>query len=98
GKGYPYRVGGLNLIGLKRHNFSLEERRSLTKAFNLTYRSNLRVSEALDVIEKEVPMNAHVKHWVDFCRSSKRGLIGLQALVQGLQDEEESEDLVEEKV
>ena len=98
GKGYPYRVGGLNLIGLKRHNFSLEERRSLTKAFNLTYRSNLRVADALDVIEKEVPMNSHVKHWIDFCRSSKRGLIGLQALAQGLQDDEEVDDLIEEKV
>jgi len=97
GKGLPYRVGGLNLIGLKRHNFTLEERRSLTQAFKLTYRSNLRLAEALDVIERDVSMNDHVRHWLDFCRTSKRGLIGLQGLIQNLQ-EEEDEELATEKV
>ena len=52
-------------------------RRGLTKAFKLTYRSGLRISAALEIIEDEVDMNPHVRHWIDFCRSSKRGLIGL---------------------
>lgn len=76
GAGSPYRVGGLNLVGLKRHGFSLEERQALTRAFRITYRSGLRKEEALEKIEKEVFLSSHVKHWIEFCRSSHRGLIG----------------------
>jgi UDP-N-acetylglucosamine acyltransferase len=97
----PYKLGGLNLVGLKRHGFPLEIRRALTKAFKLTYRSGLRISQALDRIESEVDMNPHVKHWVDFCRNSKRGLIGFQGIsTQALPEEDfdELEELLEEKV
>ena len=46
-------------------------------------------------------MNPHVKHWLDFCRNSKRGLIGGQGIsVQALPEEEfdELEELIENKV
>lgn len=100
GAGSPYKLGGLNLIGLKRHGFPLEVRRALAKAFKLIYRSGLRMSDALDQIEAEVDLNPHVKHWVDFCRNSKRGLIGCQGVsVQTLPEEdfEELELLLQEK-
>ena len=80
GAGAPYRIGGLNLVGLKRHGFPIEVRKALTQAFKATYRSGLRLEEALKKIENEVPINAHVKHWVDFCRQSRRGLIGFQGM------------------
>ncbi len=100
GAGSPYKLGGLNLIGLKRHGFPLEVRRALAKAFKLIYRSGLCMSEALCQIEAEVDLNPHVKHWVDFCRNSKRGLIGCQGVaVQALPEEdfEELELLLQEK-
>ncbi|MDJ0651553.1 MAG: acyl-ACP--UDP-N-acetylglucosamine O-acyltransferase [Simkaniaceae bacterium] len=78
GAGSPYRVAGLNLVGLKRHSFSLELRKSLTKAFKLTYRSGIQFTEALQQIESEIKKNPPINHWVDFCKTSKRGLIGLQ--------------------
>lgn len=97
GAGVPYKVGGLNLIGLKRNGFSLEERRALHQAFKITYRSGLSILEALDLIEKQVPMNSYVEHWVHFCKSSKRGLIGLHN-VESVQEEDvdELEKLCEE--
>ena len=101
GAGAPYKLGGLNLIGLKRHGFPLEVRRALTKAFKLTYRSGLRLNEALDLIESEIDQNPHVKHWIEFCRSSKRGLIGFQGAPQTFAEEEdldELEELMEERV
>ncbi len=101
GAGSPYKLGGLNLVGLKRHGFPLEVRRTLTKAFKMTYRSGMRLSDALDQIESEVETNPHVRHWIEFCRSSKRGLIGFQgALSQVLPDEDfdELEELLEERV
>lgn len=101
GAGSPYKLGGLNLVGLKRHGFSLEERRALAKAFRFVYRSGLRMSEALDQIESELDMGPHVQHWIDFCRNSKRGLIGFQgvsAQVLPEEDFDELEELLEDKV
>lgn len=96
GAGAPYRLGGLNMIGLKRHGFSIDVRRALTKAFKLTYRSGLRLSEAIKAIESEVEMNPHIQHWLDFCRNSKRGLIGLQGITHEPQEDFEAfEELLE---
>ena len=77
GGGDPYRLGGLNIIGLKRHNFPLSVRNQLCKAFRLTYRNNFTLKTALSLIEKEVDLIHEVKHWLNFCKTSKRGLIGL---------------------
>lgn len=97
GAGVPFKLGGLNIIGLKRHNFPLEVRRELGKVFKLLYRSKLRFEEALEQVEKEVKPFPEVVHWIEFCRSSKRGLMGLQGIVSSedefgcLEDEEEKE-------
>ncbi len=101
GAGSPYKLGGLNLVGLKRNGIPLEERRALAKAFKLIYRSCMRLSEALDAIEKEVESNPHVTHWLHFCRNSRRGLIGFQenAGQNGPEDNlDEIEELLEERV
>lgn len=99
GAGAPYKLGGLNLIGLKRNGFTYEERRALTKAFKLTYRSGLSLLEALDRIEKEVEPIPHLLYWIEFCRRSRRGLIALQGIAHHAQEEfDELEELVEEGV
>ena len=41
GAGIPFKFGGLNIIGLKRHGFPLKVRRELAKVFKLLYRSKL---------------------------------------------------------
>lgn len=80
GAGIPYRLGGLNLVGLKRHGFPLATRQVLAKAYRLVYRSNLHLNDSLAQIENELEMIPEVKHWLEFCRQSKRGLIGLQGV------------------
>lgn len=82
GGGFPYKFGGINIIGLKRHQFPLEVRVALSKAFKITYRSGLRLEEAIRQIEKEIDRHPEVQHWVDFCKSSKRGLIGLEGVTK----------------
>lgn len=97
GAGAPYKIGGLNLIGLKRHGFPLEVRKSLTQAFRMTYRSGLALQAALDKVEDEVPTNPHIKHWIDFCRNSRRGLIGFHGVtVEPQEDFAEFEEILEE--
>jgi UDP-N-acetylglucosamine acyltransferase len=86
GAGSPYRLGGLNIVGLKRHGILLQTRIALAKAFKLLYRSGLPLEEALNEIEEHVDRLPEVQHWLDFCRSSKRGLISDR--VQGREEEQ----------
>jgi len=88
GAGYPYKLGGLNLIGLKRHGFSMELRKQLTRAFKLTFRSGLPCKEALDLLEKESASSQVIQHWVGFCRATKRGFSNSASLTESLQEED----------
>lgn len=82
GGGFPYKFGGINIIGLKRHKFPLEVRVALSKAFKLTYRSGLHLQDAVALVQNEVEPYKEVQHWIDFCRASKRGLIGLEGVTK----------------
>ena len=82
GGGFPYKFGGINIIGLKRHKFPLEVRAALSTAFKITYRSGLHLEEAIHQVENEVEPLTEVKHWIDFCKTSKRGLIGLEGITK----------------
>ena len=99
GGGIPYKFGGINLIGLKRNAFPLAVRKELSKAFKITYRSGLHLEEALQRIEAELDPIPEVQHWLDFCRNSRRGLLGLQGVTQekeeGSGDFEGEEEIVE---
>jgi UDP-N-acetylglucosamine acyltransferase len=99
GGGSPYKLGGLNLVGLKRHGFPITVRKDLTRAFKLTYRSSLRLKEALERIHQEIEPSLYIKHWLQFCRASRRGLIGFQGAARSadtLEELEEYEELLEE--
>lgn len=87
GAGIPFKFGGLNLIGLKRHGFPLKTRKALSQAFKLMYRSKLHPDEAIVRIEQEVESLPEVLHWIRFCKGTKRGLIGLQGVVNGEEEE-----------
>lgn len=78
GAGSPYRVGGLNLVGLKRRQIPLSTRTVLTQAFRLIYREGLSLDRALVRIEEELEPLPEICHLLEFCRSTKRGLIGMQ--------------------
>jgi UDP-N-acetylglucosamine acyltransferase len=64
---------GLNVVGLKRVGFSLDDIKRLKAAFRLLYRAGLPREEALQRIENELPCE-HTRHLVNFVRSSKRGI------------------------
>ncbi len=101
GGGIPYKMGGLNIVGLKRHGFPLTIRKDLTRAFRLTYRSGLRLSEAMEKIHCEIDSSLYVKHWVQFCRASRRGLIGLHRVIQEegeLEELDEYEEVLQEEL
>lgn len=80
GAGIPFKFGGLNIVGLKRHGFSMTTRLELAKMFKLLYRSQLRLQDALVKIEREVEPLPEVLNWIKFCKESKRGLMGMQGI------------------
>ncbi len=80
GAGSPYRLGGLNLVGLKRHKIGLRERKLLVQLFKIMYRMPLTQDEAIHKIECEVERIPEVEHFLAFCKLSKRGLIGRHGL------------------
>lgn len=82
GGGIPYKLGGLNLIGLKRNGVSYETRKALSSAFKLMYRSGLSLEEALIQVEELLPQIPEITHWINFCRNSQRGLIGSQGMTK----------------
>jgi UDP-N-acetylglucosamine acyltransferase len=64
---------GLNLVGLRRAGFSIQDISLLKTAYKLLYRSGLSLQDALSRIESELP-SEHTLHLVDFIRQSKRGI------------------------
>lgn len=97
GGGVPYKFGGLNLVGLKRNGFSLKTRLALSKAFKNLYRSSYTFEEALNQTEKELGDYPEVKHWLHFCRTSKRGLLGLQDLSITEKEDVEGNEVAKER-
>ncbi len=66
-------VSGINRIGLRRAGLSHETRRAIQASFDLLYRSNLNVSQALDELGRKFHL-AEIRYLIEFIRSSKRGI------------------------
>ena len=64
---------GLNLVGLRRAGFTTAQIAALKQAYKILYRSQLKLEDALQRIETEIPTE-HTLHLVRFIRSSKRGI------------------------
>jgi len=69
--GNPPRVRGLNSVGLRRAGFSMDERHALKKAYQLLFRSQLALEDALGEIARLDDKN--VQHLATFIRGSSRG-------------------------
>ncbi len=72
--GYPLRIAGLNLVGLRRRGFSRDAIRALQKAFKLLFFSGLNTTQAVDRINDEMEIIPEVKMILDFIEASDRGL------------------------
>ena len=71
--GNPARVRGVNSVGLKRADFSEDQRRALKNAYKMLFRSKTPVAEVLQQLEQVDDEN--VAHLLSFIRGSKRGFI-----------------------
>jgi UDP-N-acetylglucosamine acyltransferase len=71
--GFNVEAKGLNLVGLRRAGFGASQVSALKRAYQLLYRSGLKLDEALGRIESEID-DANARYLVEFVRSSRRGI------------------------
>jgi UDP-N-acetylglucosamine acyltransferase len=71
--GYNVEAKGLNVVGLKRAGFKASQVSVLKKAYQILYRSGLKLQDALAKIETELP-TPETLHLVSFIRRSERGI------------------------
>lgn len=69
------RVVGPNVIGLRRSGFDSERRLIVRKAIKSFFFRGLNTTSALEEISREFPDSADVAHFVEFIRSTGRGIM-----------------------
>lgn len=85
--GHPARAIGLNSVGIKREEISLDGRRALKQAYRILYRSGLNVAQAIEQIEAEVESTDEVRHVLEFLRGAERGICRARTKGAALIDE-----------
>lgn len=71
----PIAYTGINIIGLRRRNFSPEDINVIQEIYRYLYLSQLNVSDALDRIEAEIPQSDIRDQILSFARASQRGIL-----------------------
>ncbi len=73
--GNPFRLYGINTVGLARAGFDPQVRLALKHAYRLLFNSDLTSSEAVDRLRRESGDVAEVMRLVDFVARSERGML-----------------------
>ncbi len=68
------KLHGLNSVGLKRHGFSENTVSSLKKTYRIIFRIGLTMNEAIERVRAEVEQIPEVLGFIDFIKSSQRGI------------------------
>lgn len=73
--GYPARFMGLNVVGLRRRNFSSDEINTIKEVYRIFYLSGLNHTAAMQKIKENFSNHHLVKNIIDFIESSERGVV-----------------------
>lgn len=73
--GNPAVPHAVNSEGLKRRGFAEEQIRAIRDAYRVLYRSDLRLSEALERLEPLARERAEIRAFVDFIQASTRSIV-----------------------
>ena len=72
--GYPAKIFGLNVEGMRRSGISDEAKQHLHHAYKILFNSKLSMRNAVEQAAKEDPTSPEVQHLLKFVRESKRGV------------------------
>ncbi|MDD9950160.1 MAG: acyl-ACP--UDP-N-acetylglucosamine O-acyltransferase [Zetaproteobacteria bacterium] len=73
-QGNHARAAGLNVVGLKRAGYSVEQLREIKQYYKWTYQSELRLEQAVQEILRTAQFLDLAKPFVDFLARSTRGI------------------------
>lgn len=71
----PVTYVGLNVVGLRRRNFSGEQINTIQEIYRTLYLSGLNVSQAVERIESEMTESPERDEILNFVRASSRGIV-----------------------
>jgi len=71
----PLAYVGINSIGLRRRNFTNEKIREVQDIYRYIYQKGLNTSQAVEIIEAEMPASPERDEILLFIKDSKRGII-----------------------
>ncbi len=78
----PISFVGINSIGLRRRGFTTEKIREIQDIYRIIYQKNYNTTQAIEIVEAEVPASREKDQIIQFIRDSKRGImkgyIGIQ--------------------
>lgn len=72
--GDPLEVRSFNKIGMERRGIDEAGRKAIKEAYRILYRQEMPIAEALDKIETELEQTPEIKHLLEFCRASEKGI------------------------
>ena len=75
GDGRNGGIRGFNIVGLRRNGFSAETIHAIKKVYDIFFRQGLNTRNAIERTLAEVPQLPEVVEFLDFVRSSKRGIL-----------------------
>lgn len=74
--GNPAETRTINKLGMERNGVSDAAQSALRQAHRILFREGMTIPNALARVEAEVPALPEVKHFLQFIRSSQRGVTG----------------------
>jgi len=74
GSGHPFRVSGINRVGLERAGILPDRRRLISRLFHLLYRDPRPFTQAIADLSQTERSQPEVAQFLEFINSSKRGV------------------------
>ncbi len=71
----PLVFSGINVVGLRRRGFSMEQIERIKEIYRLIYNSGLNRADACIALERDFPESEEKRTILDFIKNSSRGII-----------------------
>ncbi|MBF0425773.1 MAG: acyl-ACP--UDP-N-acetylglucosamine O-acyltransferase [Magnetococcales bacterium] len=68
------KIYGVNVVGLRRHRFSEETIKAIRNAHRIIFRSNLRLEQAVEELERQHNNSAEMQCILEFLQTTQRGI------------------------